>query len=62
MLKDLKEFTRKSLWLAVVMRRNKMKVAASSKDPQEALKKAKEKGYAEASLIKSSDRYASWVT
>lgn len=62
MLKDLKKFTRKGLWLAVVNRRNKMKVAASSKNPIKALEKAKEDGYTDASLIKSSERYASWVT
>lgn len=60
MLKDINDFSQKGLWLAVVLQRNKMKVAASSKKPEEALEKAKQKGYPDASLIKASKRYASW--
>ena len=60
-MKDLKNFTQPGKWLAVVTRHNKIKIVASSSNPQTALKQANQAGFEEASLMLSAPRYASWA-
>lgn len=61
MLKDLKDYQKPGLWLAVVDKNHRLKVAGAAKDPQKALDEARKKGFADASLMKSSLRYASFI-
>ncbi len=61
MLKSLDEFQKIGFWLAVVSKNNTLKVVAAAKKPEKALALAKKKGFKEASLMMSSNRYASWI-
>lgn len=62
MLKDLYKFRKKGYWLAVVVRRQKIKVVAVSKNPGQALQEARQQGFNNASLMMSASRYAAWTS
>ena len=60
-MKDLQDFKKPGLWLAVITRKQKIKVVATAKTPQKALETAQQAGFQDASLMMSSSRYASWA-
>ena len=60
-LKELKDYQKKGLWLAVVTKKQKMKVVAASPKPETALREAHEAGFLDAALIQSASNYAAWV-
>lgn len=60
-MKDLKEFKKPGLWLAVVTRKQRIKVVSTAKNPKKALETAQQAGFQDASLMMSSSRYASWA-
>lgn len=60
MLQDITDYQKPGLWLAVVTKDNKLKVATAAKDPQKALEGARQRGFLDASLMRSASRYASF--
>ncbi|HKZ35659.1 MAG TPA: hypothetical protein VJ242_02995 [Patescibacteria group bacterium] len=61
-MKDLKQFSKPGLWLAVIVKNKTIKVISAEKSPDKALKKAKDKGFKQVSMMRSAHRYGSWST
>ena len=60
-LKDLRDYNKPGMWLAVITQKQKMKVVAAAKNPKKALQEAIDSGFGEAALIQSATHYAAWI-
>lgn len=61
-MKDINQFSKPGLWLAVIVKNKTLKVVSAEKSPDKAFKKAKEKGFKQVSMMQSAVRYGSWST
>ena len=61
-LVPIHQFKKSGFWLAVVVKRRGMYVAAAAKEPKGALDAANRLGYRHAALIRSARHYAAFIS
>lgn len=61
-LTPIHQFKKTGFWLAVVLKGKSMYVAASSKEPNVALKNAHQAGYKDAALMRSAKSYGAFTS